>query len=323
MSWDILPKANLQYFLQKLKGKFDEIKQAHTIKNDSGTVLADKDNIKFAGTYSANVGDDTVVNITREMAYAEFNQLSADEKKGFIDTTDEPDDTLADVAVTGEYSDLLNTPIPGENYFDVVRGSSHTTAQGKYWAAMLNSSESGSPTLPTSNRWWHVISMDWEGDSADNWISQLAIETQHDKKGVWYRSTPSSGSSSIDNQPWTRLADADANGYANVSNLLNGFINACGADNAGSNTFTYDFLANRMYIVTLGGVGGGGARFLNGSVYLVWCNENNTTGSLVASPIRTGSYSITSTARAQTGTNKFTLTANTTVRWNVYPFLLG
>jgi len=85
MSWDILPKANLQYFLQKLKGKFDEIKQAHTIKNDSGTALAYKDNLKFAGTYSVNSGDDSVVNIVRTVnSESAISQMSAAEKKGII-----------------------------------------------------------------------------------------------------------------------------------------------------------------------------------------------------------------------------------------------
>lgn len=291
----------------------------HTIKNDSGTTLANKSNLKFAGTYSANVGDDTVVNIVREMLEDDYDLLSADEKKGFIDVTDEADDVLADVAVTGEYSDILNRPIMGENTFKVTRGQSQSTATAGYWAAMVHRTGGGSPITPT-NGWWHVISMDWEGDSVDNWISQLAIPTQ-DNTGVYYRRNPNGGDSSIDNQAWTRLADADANGYANVANLLNGFINPCGADNNGSNTFTYDFLANRMYIVTLGGVGGGGAHFLNGSIYLVWCNENNTTGGFNVSALRTGSYSITGSTRAQSGTNKWTLTANTSVRWNVYPFL--
>lgn len=57
----------------------------HTIKNDSGTALANKSNLKFAGTYSANSGDDSVVNIVRTVnSESAITQMSEAEKKGII-----------------------------------------------------------------------------------------------------------------------------------------------------------------------------------------------------------------------------------------------
>lgn len=67
----------------------------HTILNDDGTELAQEDNLQFKGVYSADnaVSGTTEVNIYREMTKAEFDLLSNDEKKGFINIIDEPDVT--------------------------------------------------------------------------------------------------------------------------------------------------------------------------------------------------------------------------------------
>lgn len=91
MSWDILPKANLQYFLQKLKGKLDAIRQGHVIKNSSGTSMTSRDDLQFVGTY---VSDDstngkTKVNIVREFqSKAEIEALTGEAAKGFQHTPD-------------------------------------------------------------------------------------------------------------------------------------------------------------------------------------------------------------------------------------------
>ena len=63
----------------------------HTIVADDGTDLAQRANLQFIGAYSEdNSGDDTTeVNVVRNMTKAQFDQLSADEKTGFINTTDE------------------------------------------------------------------------------------------------------------------------------------------------------------------------------------------------------------------------------------------
>ena len=94
MAWDILPKANLQYFLQKLKGKFDAIKQAHVIKNDSGTSMSHRENLQFKGIYVEDDSANTVtkVNVIRQMTKAQINSASGEAAKGFMEATDEGGD---------------------------------------------------------------------------------------------------------------------------------------------------------------------------------------------------------------------------------------
>lgn len=406
------------------------VTEGHVIKNDSGTALAQKDNLKFTGTYSANSGDDSVVNIVREMTLAQFNQLSADEKKGFIYITDETEDPLADVAVTGEYSDLLHKPtvlsdfqndnavsmimrsdisslsdfvnlcntsgtargftgninitqdigigrtgwiklvalsnnppnsqyslnlycifIPvntdefeyayingtngnysvasygkligfGDKTFKVDRGSSHTTSLSGYWAAMLHSTQAGSPVLPVANKWWHVLSMDWEGtpgtSPVKNWVSQLAIATQ-ETDGVYYRKNASGGNSDIDNASWQRLAEGNSNGHAQYADALSGFISV--ATKYENTNITYEFYSQKMYLVMLGGGAGSGSYSYDPSLYMVCCRSNNVTDILQYYKIFGNTYSITSATRSQTGTNKFVLQASHSVRWSVFPFL--
>lgn len=99
----------------------------------------------------------------------------------------------------------------------VTRGSSQSTATSGYWAAMCNSTQTGSPVLPTTNKWWHVISMDWSTD-VNNWISQLAVATQ-DGSGVWWRRN-NTGGTSIDSFGWNRLAEGDSSGVAKHAAIL-------------------------------------------------------------------------------------------------------
>ena len=63
----------------------------HTIVADDGTDLTQRANLQFIGAYSEdNSGDDTTeVNVVRNMTKAQFDLLTADEKTGFINTTDE------------------------------------------------------------------------------------------------------------------------------------------------------------------------------------------------------------------------------------------
>lgn len=62
----------------------------HTILDDDGTALTQEDNLQFVGVYSEDdsVNDTTKVNIVREMTQAQYDLLSADEKKGIICITD-------------------------------------------------------------------------------------------------------------------------------------------------------------------------------------------------------------------------------------------
>lgn len=63
----------------------------HTIVADDGTDLTQRSKLQFIGAYSEDnsVDDTTEVNVVRNMTRAQFNQLSADEKTGLINISDE------------------------------------------------------------------------------------------------------------------------------------------------------------------------------------------------------------------------------------------
>ena len=75
----------------------------HTIKNDSGTSLAQKDNLLFKGIYTQNNGDNTEVDIVRQLTKAQIDALSGEAAKGFMEATDESGD-LPLMANMVEYS---------------------------------------------------------------------------------------------------------------------------------------------------------------------------------------------------------------------------
>ena len=79
----------------------------HTILDDDGTALAQEDDLQFKGVYSVDNSTDgvTEVNVYREMTKAEFDLLSDDEKKGFINVTDEP--SMASI-IDGVFIDVSN-----------------------------------------------------------------------------------------------------------------------------------------------------------------------------------------------------------------------
>lgn len=93
----------------------EESTGGHTILDDDGTALAQEDDLQFVGVYSEDDPTDeiTKVNIYREMTKAEFDLLSADEKKGFIKTTDEPD--IASI-VDGVFIDTDNVIVSKTSY---------------------------------------------------------------------------------------------------------------------------------------------------------------------------------------------------------------
>ena len=63
----------------------------HTILDDEGTSLTQRNDLQFKGAYSVDNSTDqiTEVNVVREMTKAEFDLLTADEKVGIINVTDE------------------------------------------------------------------------------------------------------------------------------------------------------------------------------------------------------------------------------------------
>lgn len=62
----------------------------HTILNDGGSSLTQRDNLQFKGAYSEDnsANGKTIVNVVRSMTKAQFDSLSANEKTGFINITD-------------------------------------------------------------------------------------------------------------------------------------------------------------------------------------------------------------------------------------------
>lgn len=63
----------------------------HIILDDEGTSLTQRDDLQFKGVYSEDdsTNEKTVVNVARTMTLAEFEQLTDDEKVGFINVKDE------------------------------------------------------------------------------------------------------------------------------------------------------------------------------------------------------------------------------------------
>ena len=100
--------------------------------------------------------------------------------------------------IAGKY----DTSQLGLSTFKVTRNASRNSKGYGYWAAMLNSAQAGSPVLPSASKWWHVISMDWNGttDNATSWISQLALPTNDG--GVPYYRKNNNASTAIDSSTW-------------------------------------------------------------------------------------------------------------------------
>ena len=129
----------------------------------------------------------------------------------------------------GAFGDIVTHN--ASEFLSVTRGSSISTGGSGYWAAMCNSSETGSPTLPTTNQWWHVLSMDWSGNSNNvtDWCSQLALPTQQNSCLYWRRNN--SGGTSINNSTWHKVID-DTNIGSQSVNYANSAGSAGSASSA-------------------------------------------------------------------------------------------
>ena len=107
----------------------------HVIMNDAGSTLSAEDNLQFKGAY---VEDDstngkTVVNVVRQMNYADVAQLSAAEKKGIIITerdTNNPATALlnaANITYSNVISQLSASTVQGA--VDELKGDLDTLEQ--------------------------------------------------------------------------------------------------------------------------------------------------------------------------------------------------
>lgn len=142
------------------------------------------------------------------------------------------------VALTKDIPDVsgkYDTSNVGISTMAVTRASSKSTSDYGYWAAMCNSSETGSPTLPGSG-WWHVISMDWSYPDISNWYSQLALPTQ-DGGVPHYRRNTASGTS-IEDSTWHAFITDENIGSQSVNYAtLAGEANSDGNGNNIVNTY--------------------------------------------------------------------------------------
>lgn len=115
----------------------------HTIVDNAGTDLAQRTNLQFLGAYSEdNSTDDTTeVNVVREMTKAEFNQLSATEKVGFINITDETSQINAteipiesgSATNTKDYIDTVDSKIPTFDSNTLSGGTSITVNRSQIY----------------------------------------------------------------------------------------------------------------------------------------------------------------------------------------------
>ena len=82
-----------------LKFRMQDIPSSgHTIEDTDGTEMPQEENLQFVGVYTEDdaTNDRTKVNIVREMTSTQMQSLTTAQKKGFIRTTDEPDNPLID-----------------------------------------------------------------------------------------------------------------------------------------------------------------------------------------------------------------------------------
>lgn len=127
--------------------------------------------------------------------------------------------TETSLCTTGEkylWNNKINSSDNGAVVMKAIRGASQSSSTVGVWTCMLNSSQTGSPTCPSTGQWWHVISLDWSNDPK-NWVSQLAVATQQNN-GVWWRRNDSGVD--ISSAAWHRLAEGDTNGSATSVNGL-------------------------------------------------------------------------------------------------------
>lgn len=103
----------------------------HTIINDGGTSLTQRDNLQFKGAYSEDnsANEKTVVNVVREMTKAQFDQLTNNEKIGFINITDITggnDDRFQPVIYSTEEREIGvwidGKPLYQKSYADMLAG---------------------------------------------------------------------------------------------------------------------------------------------------------------------------------------------------------
>lgn len=135
------------------------------------------------------------------------------------------------ITVTKGSTFSLSTHNHDSNYVKTALSENYDINQPGYYAVMSNQNTENPDIdyeLPTSNQWWHVLSMSYSGNSGDvnNWMSQLAIPTYQSKlRGLYWR-TNSAANTALTADDWKRVfceeritSTATSTGTRNILNL--------------------------------------------------------------------------------------------------------
>lgn len=112
------------------------------------------------------------------------------------------------ITVTKGSTFSLSSHNHDSNYVKTALSENYDINQPGYYAVMSNqNTENPDIDLPTTNQWWHVLSMSYSGNSDDvtNWMSQLAIPTYQSKlRGLYWR-TNSAANTALTADDWKRV----------------------------------------------------------------------------------------------------------------------
>ena len=135
------------------------------------------------------------------------------------------------ITVTKGSTFSLSTHNHDSDYVKTALSENYDINQPGYYAVMSNQNTENPDIdyeLPTTNQWWHVLSMSYSGNSGDttNWMSQLAIPTYQSKlRGLYWR-TNSAANTALTADDWKRVfceerivSTATSTGTRNILNL--------------------------------------------------------------------------------------------------------
>lgn len=135
------------------------------------------------------------------------------------------------ITVTKGSTFSLSTHNHDSDYVKIALSENYDINQPGYYAVMSNQNTENPDIdyeLPTTNQWWHVLSMSYSGNSGDvtNWMSQLAIPTYQSKlRGLYWR-TNSAANTALTGDDWKRVfceerivSTATSTGTRNILNL--------------------------------------------------------------------------------------------------------
>jgi len=128
---------------------------------------------------------------------------------GVLDVTQEDPNNLNELTFHFR-DDVDKTLTIPTNYVKTALSENYDINQPGYYAVMSNQNTENPDIdyeLPTTNQWWHVLSMSYSGNSGDvtNWMSQLAIPTYQSKlRGLYWR-TNSAANTALTADDWKRV----------------------------------------------------------------------------------------------------------------------